>query len=148
MWGNRTCWTDMLMAILITLKLFAKVRKNLTMSIKMIKWFFRKFSNLSLKPCSFVLSANILKRVRLDYDTIVTLLMWDISVSRSFLAKGNVLVVYDITQRRSFEKAKELVDEFAQWAGPGAFVALVGNKVDLESRREVSFRVSNVAMFI
>ena len=74
--------------------------------------------------------------------------MWDISVSRSFLAKGNVLVVYDITQRRSFEKAKELVDEFAQRGGPGAFVALVGNKVDLESRREVSFRVRNVAMFI
>ena len=74
--------------------------------------------------------------------------MWDISVSRSFLAKGNVLVVYDITQRRSFEKAKELVDEFAQRARPGAFVALVGNKADLESRREVSFKVSNEAMFI
>ena len=74
--------------------------------------------------------------------------MWDISVSRSFLAKGNVLVVYDITQRHSFEKAKELVDEFAQRARPGAFVALVGNKADLESRREVSFKVSNEAMFI
>ena len=79
---------------------------------------------------------------------IVTLVMWDISDSRSFFAKGSALVVYDITQRRSFEKAKELVDEFAQWAGPGAFVALVGNKVDLESRREISFKVSNVAMFI
>ena len=78
---------------------------------------------------------------------IVTLVMWDISDSRSFFAKGSALVVYDITQRRSFEKAKELVDEFAQRAGPGAFVALVGNKVDLESRREVSFKVSNVAMF-
>ena len=79
---------------------------------------------------------------------IVTLVMWDISVSRSFFAKGSALVVYDITQRRSFEKAKELVDEVAQRAWPGVFVALVGNKADLESRREVSFKVSNVAMFI
>ena len=74
--------------------------------------------------------------------------MLDISVSHLFLANGSPLVVYDITQRHSFEKAKELVDEFAQRARPGAFVALVGNKADLESRREVSFKVSNVAMFI
>ena len=58
------------------------------------------------------------------------------------------IVVYDITERHSFAEAKKLVGEFTQEARPGAFVALVGNKVDLESRREVSFRVSNVAMFI
>ena len=86
--------------------------------------------------------------MRLDHDTIVTLVMWDISVSDFFFEKARALVVYDITQRCSFEKAKELVDEFAQRAGPGAFVALVGNKADLESRREVSFKVSNVAMFV
>ena len=78
----------------------------------------------------------------------VTLVMGDISVSDFFFKNARALVVYDITQRRSFEKAKELVDEFAQRARPGAFVALVGNKADLESRREVSFKVSNVAMFI
>ena len=79
---------------------------------------------------------------------IVTLGMWDISVSDFFFEKERALVVYDITQRRSFEKAKELVDEFDQRAWPGAFVALVGNKTDLESRREVSFKVSNMAMFV
>ena len=57
------------------------------------------------------------------------------------------IVMYDITERHSFEEAKKLVGEFTQQARPGAFVALVGNKVDLESRREVSFEVSNVAMF-
>ena len=41
-----------------------------------------------------------------------------------------------------------LVYAFTREARPGAFVALVGNKADLESRREVSFKVSNVAMFI
>ena len=58
------------------------------------------------------------------------------------------IVVYDITQRHSFEDAMTLVYAFTREARPGAFVALVGNKADLESRREVSFKVSNVAMFI
>ena len=54
------------------------------------------------------------------------------------------IVVYDITQRHSFEDAMTLVYAFTQEARPGAFVALVGNKADLKSRREVSFKVSNV----
>ena len=58
------------------------------------------------------------------------------------------IVVCDITQRHSFAEAKKLVNEFTLEARPGAFVALVGNKADLKSRREVSFKVSNVAMFI
>ena len=63
-----------------------------------------------------------------------------------------LIVVYDITQRRSFEEAKELVDRLAGYATPltypFVFGALVGNKADLEDRREVSFEVSNVAMFM
>ena len=34
------------------------------------------------------------------------------------------------------------------WAYSPVFGALVGNKADLEDRREVSFEVSNVAMFM
>ena len=61
-----------------------------------------------------------------------------------------LIVVYDITQRRSFEKAKELVHRLVELVCPCplAFGALVGNKADLEDRREVSFEVSNVAMFM
>ena len=58
------------------------------------------------------------------------------------------IVVYDITQRHTFAVAKKLVDDFTKEARPGAFVALVGNKADLESIRKVFFEVSNVAMFI
>ena len=63
------------------------------------------------------------------------------------------IVVYDITQRRSYEKAKELVHLLSpsnnSWAySSPVFGALVGNKADLEDRREVSFEVSNVAMFM
>ena len=58
------------------------------------------------------------------------------------------IVVYDITQRYSLEEAMYFVNKFTREARPGAFVALVGNKADLESRRKVSFKVSNEAMFI
>ena len=67
-----------------------------------------------------------------------------------------LIVVYDITQRRSFEEAKELVHRLTEfsssstylWKRPFVFGALVGNKADLEDRREVSFEVNNVAMFM
>ena len=60
------------------------------------------------------------------------------------------IVVYDITNRRSFEKAKMFVNWLVLqvWPSPCDFVALVGNKVDFESSREVSFKVSNVIMFV
>ena len=67
-------------------------------------------------------------------------------------AEYALIVVYDITQRRSYEKAKELVHflsplNYSRYYSP-VFGALVGNKADLEDRREVSFEVSNVAMFM
>ena len=52
------------------------------------------------------------------------------------------IVVYDITQRHSFEVAKKLVFAFTREARPGVLVALLGNKADLKSRREVSFKVN------
>ena len=70
-----------------------------------------------------------------------------------YRAEYALIVVYDITQRRSYEKAKELVHFHSplnnSWPyySP-VFGALVGNKADLEDRREVSFEVSNVAMFM
>ena len=73
---------------------------------------------------------------------------WSLAIYTDYNSEDVSIVVYDITQRHSFEEAKELVDELVQQAKPGVFVALVGNKADLESRREVSFKVSNVAMFI
>ena len=87
-----------------------------------------------------------MKRVSQGHDMVVTLEIWD--NCSFFILIQTAIVVYDITQRHSFEEAKELVDEFVQRAKPGVFVALVGNKADLESRRQVSFKVSNVAMFI
>ena len=94
------------------------------------------------------------RRLSLDQDVMMNLMIVNPTVSKGAYTlypnhRINVsIVVYDITQRHSFEDAMRLVYAFTLGARPGAFVALVGNKADLESRREVSFEVSNVTMFI
>ena len=94
------------------------------------------------------------RRLSLDQDVMMNLMIVNPAVSKgasTFYPNHRInvsIVVYDITQRHSFEDAMRLVYAFTLGARPGAFVALVGNKADLESRREVSFEVSNVTMFI
>lgn len=48
------------------------------------------------------------------------------------------VVVYDITQSTSLEKAKSWIRELQRQADPNIVIALCGNKVDLAARRQVS----------
>ncbi len=47
------------------------------------------------------------------------------------------LVVYDITDKDSFNGAKTIVDELQRQGTPDVVIALAGNKLDLEEKREV-----------
>lgn len=49
------------------------------------------------------------------------------------------LIVYDITSRRSFDRAKSWVLELSQEKPKDFLKVIVGNKSDLEESREVSF---------
>ncbi|CAH8467885.1 unnamed protein product [Heterobilharzia americana] len=49
------------------------------------------------------------------------------------------VVVYDITNSSSFERAKSWVNELKEKANTPQVIALAGNKVDLEGQRAVSF---------
>ena len=73
---------------------------------------------------------------------------WFPTMKRIFLPDHAAIVVYDITKRYTFERAKHEVDGCTALIRPGVFVALVGNKADLGSGREVSFEVSNALMFV
>ena len=67
-----------------------------------------------------------------------------------FLTAGNIkapmyyrnancaVVVYDITQSTSLEKAKSWIRELQRQADPNIVIALCGNKLDLAARRQVS----------
>ncbi|XP_021741545.1 ras-related protein Rab5-like isoform X4 [Chenopodium quinoa] len=52
------------------------------------------------------------------------------------------VVVYDITSMESFEKAKRWIEELQRQASPRTFTALVGNKADLDEKREVDNEVA------
>ncbi|KII67702.1 Ras-related protein Rab-5C [Thelohanellus kitauei] len=47
------------------------------------------------------------------------------------------LIVYDITSHDSFKRSKDWLEQLTRDAKPGIVIALVGNKVDLETKREV-----------
>lgn len=48
------------------------------------------------------------------------------------------VVVYDITQSASLEKARSWIRELQRQADPSIVIALCGNKADLSARRQVS----------
>ena len=52
-----------------------------------------------------------------------------------------IIVVYDITEEPSFERAKNWVRKVQEMAIPNIFLALVGNKADLEANRKVKREV-------
>ncbi|EDO05888.1 putative Ras-related protein Rab-5A [Babesia bovis T2Bo] len=52
------------------------------------------------------------------------------------------VIVYDITMRESFQQAKGWIQELQAHVGPNVVLALAGNKVDLDSSREVSREVA------
>jgi small GTP-binding protein len=63
------------------------------------------------------------------------------NITASYYRGGNgVLVVYDITERESFENLNSWLIEIEKNANKNIFKLLVGNKCDLESDRKVSFQ--------
>eukprot|EP01015_Nassula_variabilis_P030096 TRINITY_DN6572_c0_g1_i4.p2 TRINITY_DN6572_c0_g1~~TRINITY_DN6572_c0_g1_i4.p2 ORF type:complete len:157 (-),score=39.44 TRINITY_DN6572_c0_g1_i4:61-531(-) len=53
------------------------------------------------------------------------------------------LIVYDITNQSSFEKVKFWVQELREKGPPNMILAVVGNKIDLEDKEEVSYEEAN-----
>mmetsp|Transcript_5386 Transcript_5386/g.7598 ORF Transcript_5386/g.7598 Transcript_5386/m.7598 type:complete len:210 (+) Transcript_5386:105-734(+) len=51
------------------------------------------------------------------------------------------IVVYDITNKESFNGAKSWVKELQRRGDPNVVIALAGNKADLQSKRKVNFEV-------
>ena len=97
-----------------------------------------------------VLSACLsVKKVNLEDGTQVKLDIWDtagLAVYDSWSSKlcyraHAIIVVYDITEEPSFERAKNWVRKIQEMAIPKIFLALLGNKADLEANRKVKREV-------
>jgi len=84
--------------------------------------------------------------VSLPDDTLVKFQIWDTAGQERFHSLAPMyyrgaqaaIVVFDITNRNSFEKAKDWVKELQQQGDPNVVVAFVGNKIDMENLRKVN----------
>jgi len=91
-------------------------------------------------------AAFLTQTVTLDDQTTVKFEIWDTagqerykSLAPMYYRNANcAVVVYDITQSASLEKARSWVRELQRQADPSIVIALCGNKTDLNARRQVS----------
>lgn len=80
-------------------------------------------------------------------DKAIKLQIWDTAGQESFRSitrsyyRGSIgaLLVYDITKRQSFENLQKWLEEMKENAYSKMTTILIGNKVDLENERQVSF---------
>ena len=53
--------------------------------------------------------------------------------------KDAYVIIYDITDRESLNRVRYEIDTLPLWGELNALVAIVGNKCDLENKRQVSY---------
>jgi len=90
-------------------------------------------------------AAFLTQTISLDDNTIIKFEIWDTagqerykSLAPMYYRNANcAVVVYDITQASSLEKAKAWVKELQRQADPNIVIALAGNKCDLADRRAI-----------
>ncbi|XP_067936533.1 ras-related protein Rab-37-like [Watersipora subatra] len=103
------------------------------------------------KYCDGGLSATVgvgyaNKIVDVDDNSQVKLQIWDTagqerfrSITRAYYRDAEaLLLVYDITNRKSYDNIKNWITEVSELAKPDVIIMLLGNKLDLDSSREVS----------
>ena len=87
------------------------------------------------------------KIIPLDQDTKVKLQVWDTcgqerfrALTRSYYRNAQaIIIVYDITNRASFEKSKVWMKEVENYVDHSVLIVLVGNKSDLYTKREIQY---------
>ncbi|KIO06928.1 hypothetical protein M404DRAFT_14903 [Pisolithus tinctorius Marx 270] len=89
-------------------------------------------------------AAFLTQTVTLDDQTIVKFEIWDTAGQERYKAPmyyrnaNCAVVVYDITQASSLDKARTWIRELQRQADPSIVIALCGNKTDLTARRQIT----------
>lgn len=66
------------------------------------------------------------------------------SIVRSYFRNTiGAIVVYDITDINSFNSVREWIREVKQFCSPNVIISLVGNKIDLEGKRQVPIELAS-----
>lgn len=111
-------------------------------------------SNILLRFSENVFHESFLPTIGVDFkiknvdvnDKLVKLHIWDTAGQERFKTitatyyKGahGIILVYDITDRQSFQDIENWLEEIQKHASPNVAKLLVGNKCDLENERAVS----------
>ena len=91
------------------------------------------------------------KKVRLNSQEEIEIEIWDTAGQERFKSivpmyyKGSkgIIIVYDITNSDSFDGARKWVDDLKNHNNT-AILALIGNKVDLQENRKVSYETAKL----
>jgi len=111
-------------------------------------------SNLLLRYADDFYKADIGSTIGVDFKVctrtidgkVARMYLWDTAGQERFRTITNsyyrgshgIVVVYDVTDRESFSRVRMWMQEVAKYAGPSTQKLLVGNKVDLVSKRVVT----------
>ena len=91
------------------------------------------------------------KNIKVE-DKVYRIQIWDTAGQETFRSitrayyKNSVcaFVVYDITNRNSFQNVKSWIEDCRKQSPKTVFMVLIGNKVDLEDSRQVSYEEGSV----
>jgi len=92
------------------------------------------------------IGANFLSQaIHLDKDTTVLFDIWDTAGQERYRSLAPMyyrgaaaaLVLYDITSQDTYQGAKSWIKELQSQASKNIYILLAGNKLDMESKREV-----------
>ncbi|ODV93968.1 hypothetical protein PACTADRAFT_24152, partial [Pachysolen tannophilus NRRL Y-2460] len=91
-------------------------------------------------------AAFLTQTIQLDDNTRIKFEIWDTAGQERYKSLAPMyyrnahcsLVVYDITQESSLERAQSWVKELQRQASSDIVIALAGNKLDLEEDRKIS----------
>ena len=108
-----------------------------------------------LRYCDNVFNDNHISTIGVDYrvksklinNDNIKLQIWDTAGQEKFKSMIKMyyknahaaIVVFDVTNIQSFDKAQSWVDELIENTNSNTVIALCGNKVDLEENRKVSY---------
>ena len=91
------------------------------------------------------------KNIKIE-DKIYRIQIWDTAGQETFRSitrayyKNSVCacVVYDITNRNSFQNIKSWIEDCKKQSPKSVFLVLIGNKIDLENKREVTYEEGSI----
>ena len=106
---------------------------------------FNRFTDGSFNETKATVGAGFTFKTYEVKNDIIIFEIWDTAGQERYKSvtsgyyKGSkgVLIVYDITKLQTFEKIEQWLSEVKEKAGNEIKVILVGNKLDLENKREV-----------